>query len=600
MCARIGARDLAQRVGRDAPDGRHLLRREIFHVLSQLVEAFNVGLDVLLVVKLLADDDIEHRVKHRHVGAVLELQHAPGVAVQGLPARIHHDQLGAALRRLLEIGGGNRVVLGRVGADDDNNVGILHLVEAGRHGSRSDAFEQSCDRRGMTESCAVIDIVGAESGTHELLEEISFLVRAFGRAKACERPGSVAVTDLLEAGRGAVKRLFPGYLAEMRPWIGGVDRLMRHLRHTVLADHRLGESLRIADVVEAEAPLHAKPVLVGRAVAAGHVEEFIVLDMVSELAADAAIRADRVHLAVGEFSAHVVLVDQARRHQRAGGAGLHAFAASDAGRGAHRVVEVEHNLLAVAAAGHADDVVDLHFATGADAEIALDASVKVDCHGRMAAVARRDVALAEAAGGDTHAVGPGPELRLRIVRGLALGLIRDPQLEHHPPRYPGSVGVGLHLHALGRLADAACRQHAFALDVDHTGAAIAVGAIAGLRRIAQVRNLDALAHGDLPDGLAAVRDDFLAVEQEFYGFAGVVTRAHHSAFHHQDPIGFDNSSGKYFSTQSSGLGADWPRPQIDASRMALDNSLSSAGSQGPSAINLTAFSVPARQGVHWS
>src|SRR5262249_17107259 len=44
---------------------------------------------------------------------------------------------------------------------------------------------------------------------------------------------------------------------------------------------------------------------------------------------------------------------------------------------AHGVVEVEHDLFAVAAAGHADHVVDLHLAAGADAEIALDAGVRL-------------------------------------------------------------------------------------------------------------------------------------------------------------------------------------------------------------------------------
>ena len=105
------------------------------------------------------------------------------------------------------------------------------------------------------------------------------------------------------------------------------------------------QALRVGDVVEAEAALDAEPVLVGRAVLAGDGDELVVLDLVGELAADAAIRADAVDLAVGLAGEDVVLVDQRRRHQRAGRAGLHAFAAGDAGRGAHRVVEVEHDLL---------------------------------------------------------------------------------------------------------------------------------------------------------------------------------------------------------------------------------------------------------------
>jgi hypothetical protein len=46
--------------------------------------------------------------------------------------------------------------------------------------------------------------------------------------------------------------------------------------------------------------------------------------------------------------------------------------------------------------------------------------------------------------------------------------------------------------------------------------------------------------------------------------------------HHQLPSGFASSSGKYFNTHSSGLGAAWPSPQIDASRMASESSVNYA------------------------
>ena len=52
--AGVGARDLAQHVRLDAADRRHLLRRESLDALGELVEALGVGLDVLLVVELLA------------------------------------------------------------------------------------------------------------------------------------------------------------------------------------------------------------------------------------------------------------------------------------------------------------------------------------------------------------------------------------------------------------------------------------------------------------------------------------------------------------------------------------------------------------------
>ncbi len=187
-----------------------------------------------------------------------------------------------------------------------------------------------------------------------------------------------------QAAGGEIERLLPRRLAEMRPGIGRIDLIVGVLRHVRQADEGLRQPVRVVDVVEAEAALDAEPVVVGRAVAALRVDDPLVLDVVGDLAADAAIGAERIDLAVRPDGAGLVLVEIGRRHQRAGRAGLHALAAGDAGRLAHRIVEVEHDLRVGAAVGHADHVVDLDLAAGADAEIALDAGVEIDAHRRVA------------------------------------------------------------------------------------------------------------------------------------------------------------------------------------------------------------------------
>src|SRR6476661_10309285 len=211
----------------------------------------------------------------------------------------------------------------------------------------------------------------------------------FRGAEAGERTRAVTVADFHQALGGAVERLLPGRRAEMRPRIGRIDQIVGGLGDAVLAHQRLHQPMRMAHVVEAEAALDAEPVLIRRSVAAADLKELVVLDVVGELAADAAIGAYTIDLAIRILRAHVGFIDQRGRHQRTGRAGLHAFAAGDAGRRTHRIVEVEYDLLAVAAAGHADDVIDLHFAAGADTEIALDAGVEIDRHRRMTAVGRR-------------------------------------------------------------------------------------------------------------------------------------------------------------------------------------------------------------------
>jgi hypothetical protein len=83
------------------------------------------------------------------------------------------------------------------------------------------------------------------------------------------------------------------------------------------------------------------------------------------------------------------------------------------------------------------------------------------------------------------------KLRLRIGRDVLGWLIGEQKFHHHPARRLGTIGLGLHLHPRRRRADAARGQHALAFDLDHADAAIAVGAVTGLGRIAQMRKLDA-------------------------------------------------------------------------------------------------------------
>ncbi len=156
----------------------------------------------------------------------------------------------------------------------------------------------------------MIDVVGAEAGAHQLLEQIRLFVGAFGRAEARQCARAVAVADFHETGSGALHRLFPGRFAEMRPGVRGIDEVVGMFGNPLLAHERLGEALRVAHIVEAEAALDAEPVLVRRPVAAGDGEQLVVLDLVGELAADAAIRAHAVDLAVREPGTDVLGIHQ--------------------------------------------------------------------------------------------------------------------------------------------------------------------------------------------------------------------------------------------------------------------------------------------------
>ncbi len=429
------------------------------------------------------------------------MQHVGGVFAQRLAAGVDDDELRAALRRLFEIGGGNGMVLGRIGADDNDHVGVLDLVECRGHRAGADALDQGRDRRSVAEPRAVIDIIVVEARADQFLEQIGLFVGAFGRAEAGDGAVAVGFGDPRKTAGGEVQRLLPARLKEMRVGIRGID--IDALGQSGLADEGLHQPLRIGNVIESEPAFDAQAVLIGEAVAALNEGDLVVLDLVRDLTADAAIGADRVDFAV-HFPAAVLGdgIDDRFRHQRAGGTGLHAFPAGDAGRLPHRVVEIEHGPRVDAAEGHADHVVDLHFAAGTHAESAIDAGIEIDGHRRVRKVGFQDAVGGEARRLDTLCLGPVPELGHPVGGIFARRLIGKQELHDHATRLHRPLARRLHHHVRRRLADARGGQHALALDLDHASAAVAVGAVARLGQPAEMRNVDSFALGDLPYGLA--------------------------------------------------------------------------------------------------
>jgi hypothetical protein len=100
------------------------------------------------------------------------------------------------------------------------------------------------------------------------------------------------------------------------------------------------------------------------------------------------------------------------------------------------------------------------------------------------------------------------------MRRRAVRLIADQELKDQLARGLGPLARGLDLHPRRRLADAGGGKHPLAFDLNHAGAAIAVGAVAGLGQPAQMRDLDALAVRHLPDRLARLGLDLGAIEKE--------------------------------------------------------------------------------------
>src|SRR6056297_2500028 len=367
----------------------------------------------------------------------------------------------------------------------------------------------------MAQARAVIHVVVAKALTDKFLKEIRLFIGAFGAAETRNGRTAMGVLEPLQLTRRQVERLVPLRLAEEFVPVAGID-IEALWRSVLAADKRLGQAVRVVDIVVAKAPLDAESPLVGRAIDALDILYLAVLDLERDLTADAAERADALHFVVMVCAITLLpVVERAGRHQRAGRTGLYAFAAGHAGALAHRVVEIEDRIGIVAAPGHADHVIDLHIAAGADAQVALDAGIKVDAHRNVAVIEQRHARLfqfGKAAMGHAVGVGHVPQVAGGIMRGVALGLVGKQHLDHHLARGFGAVRVGRDDHAFAGLADAGGHERTFALDFDHAGAAVAIGTIAGSGLVAEMRDYQATTIGDLPDRQTGFGLDLLSIE----------------------------------------------------------------------------------------
>jgi len=62
----------------------------------------------------------------------------------------------------------------------------------------------------------MVDVVGAEAGADQLLEEVGLLVGALGRPEAGDAVGAALGVDLTEPARDEVECLLPARLPEVR------------------------------------------------------------------------------------------------------------------------------------------------------------------------------------------------------------------------------------------------------------------------------------------------------------------------------------------------------------------------------------------------
>jgi hypothetical protein len=187
-----------------------------------------------------------------------------------------------------------------------------HGVEILGAGWRAEGGLEAIAGGRMANAGAGIDVVIAERGAHQLLDEIGFLVGASRGRDATDRPAAVFGLNALELGCGIGERLVP---RDLLPRIRDAP-----------ANHRALDAIGMRGIAPRETALDARMSVVGEAVLVGHhPHNLVAANLGLEGTAHAAIAAGSDYGSIG-----AALFEQRLFHQRVGRTGLHAGAARNA------------------------------------------------------------------------------------------------------------------------------------------------------------------------------------------------------------------------------------------------------------------------------
>ena len=113
-------------------------------------------------------------------------------------AKVGDDEpLAAMFVRTLDAGGEDGMVLGGVGADDEDEAGLFDVGDGAGVAAVAYGALQAHGGGVLAVAGAVVDVVGADDGAGELLHEKALLVGALGGGDEGEGVGAVVLFDLL-------------------------------------------------------------------------------------------------------------------------------------------------------------------------------------------------------------------------------------------------------------------------------------------------------------------------------------------------------------------------------------------------------------------
>jgi hypothetical protein len=151
------------------------------------LEFFGLLVDKGLIVPAVFQDDMHDAVEQGYIGAHPVVDMQVGDFRNMYLARIGDDDFGPVLLGAKDPGGDQGMGDGGVGADDENAVGLLELLDGVGHRPTSECCGKTCHGGAVSESGAVIDVVGADCRPGEFLQQVVLLVGHLGRGQKGDR-----------------------------------------------------------------------------------------------------------------------------------------------------------------------------------------------------------------------------------------------------------------------------------------------------------------------------------------------------------------------------------------------------------------------------
>ena len=187
--------------------------------------------------------------EQRGVGAGLQPQKQVGVPCGIGPARVDHDDARAAPllvgEHALEQ---NRMTPRRIGADQNQEIGLIEIFVAAGHGVGAERAAMARDRRGHAQARIGVDIGAADESLHQLVGDVIILGQQLPGEIKRHRAGTVALDDMRKAMRDMIERVGPG------------DPLHRAL---AAADHRIEQAVLKAERLAERGAFRAQPSEIG-------------------------------------------------------------------------------------------------------------------------------------------------------------------------------------------------------------------------------------------------------------------------------------------------------------------------------------------------